>query len=142
MMRFRELDVKGRHQRGWSLIEALAAIVVVGIGITLFTKVQRMTNRDSSTNSRILMAGKMIEKQLEDMRILIAKDTVANWPPGNKTISPTAPNYITVVSTVSPAFSPKDGAVVKNVVQVALMAYWVNPFPDTLRVTTYVSKRF
>jgi Tfp pilus assembly protein PilV len=131
-----------RRQDGWSLLEALAAIVVVGIGITLFTKVQRMTSRDSSTNSRILMAGKMIEKHLEDTRILIAKDTVANWPPKSKTIAAKAPNNITLVSTISPALSPKDGAVVANVVQMSIMTYWVNPYKDTLRVTTYVSKRF
>lgn len=129
-------------ESGWSLLEALAAIVVVGIGITLFTKVQRMTSRDSSTNSRILMAGKMIEKHLEDTRILIAKDTVANWPPKSKTIAATAPDYITLVSTISPALSPKDGAVVQNVVQMSIMTTWVNPYKDTLRVTTYVSKRF
>ncbi len=133
---------KDATERGWSLLEALAAIVVVGIGITLFTKVQRMTSRESSTNSRILMAGKMIEKHIEDTRILIAKDTVANWPPKNKVISATAPDNITLVSTIGPALSPKDGAVVNNVVQMSIMTYWTKPYNDTLRVTTYVSKRF
>jgi prepilin-type N-terminal cleavage/methylation domain-containing protein len=129
-------------QRGWSLIEVVAAIVVVGIGITLFTKVQRMTSRTSSTNSKILLAGKMIEQHLEDMRILIARDTLRNFPPVDLTISPSAPNNITLVRDISPALSPKDGAVVNNVVQVDIKTSWTAPYPDSLKVTTYVSKRF
>ena len=39
-----------------------------------------MSSRDSSTNSKILMAGKMIENHLEDTRILIAHrpETIAS----------------------------------------------------------------
>ncbi|MDB5048199.1 MAG: hypothetical protein JWO30_1270 [Fibrobacteres bacterium] len=129
------------NQRGWSLIEALAAIVVIGIGVSLFVKVQGMTSRNSATNSKILMAGKMIEKHLEDTRISISMDTVANWPPKSKTIAATPPDNIKVVSTVGVAHSPKDGAVVANVVRMDIVASWTNP-SDTLKVTTYVSKRF
>ncbi|HKP96297.1 MAG TPA: prepilin-type N-terminal cleavage/methylation domain-containing protein [Fibrobacteria bacterium] len=129
-------------QGGWSLIEVMAAIVVVGIGIALFAKVQKMTSRDSFTNSRILIAGKMIEKHLEDTRIYIAKDTVRNWPPRNKTVPAAAPDYISLVSQVSNAYSPKDGALVPNVVRMDITASWVYPTTDFLKVTTYVSKRF
>jgi Tfp pilus assembly protein PilV len=129
-------------QRGWSLIEALAAIVVIGIGVSLFVKVQGMTGRNSATNSKILMAGKMIEKNLEDTRIKISKDTVANWPPQSSTIAAAAPDFIKLTSTVGPAYSPKDGAPVANVVQIDIVASWTNPNTDTLKVTTYVSKRF
>ena len=66
------------HRQLWlaALAVIVAAIVVVGIGITLFAKVQKMTNRNSATNSRILMAGKMIEKHLEDTRILYLRGHV------------------------------------------------------------------
>jgi prepilin-type N-terminal cleavage/methylation domain-containing protein len=130
------------NQRGWSLIESLAAIVVIGIAVALFTKVQHMTNRDSGTNSKILLAGKMIEKHLEDTRIYIGKDTINNWPPRSNTLSPTAPEFITLVSQVGPAFSPKDGAPVNNVVRMDILTYWTSPYTDSLKVTTYVAKRF
>jgi type II secretory pathway pseudopilin PulG len=131
------------REQGWSLIEALAAIVVVGIGVTLFAKVQKSTSGDSLTNSRILMAGKMIEQHLEDTRILIAQDTLNNWPPKDKTIKAVAPNFITLESKVSTAYSPKNGlVVVDKVVRMDITVHWKIPRLDTLKVTTYVAKRF
>lgn len=135
--------VSSARERGWSLIEALAAIVVVGIGVTLFTKVQKTSSGDSTTNSRILMAGKLIEQYLEDTRIHIARDTVANWPPKNKIITAAAPNYLTLESKVGKAYSPKDGITeVKDVMRLDIIVHWKNPRLDTLKVTTYVAKRF
>jgi type II secretory pathway pseudopilin PulG len=142
-MRLIKIWVSPRFQQsGWSLIETLAAIIVVGIGVTLFTKVQKMASYQSGGNSKILVAGKMIEKHLEDTRILVSQDTIANWPPSNKTLSPTKPNNITLVSTVSDALSPVDGAVVLNVKRLDIKASWTQPNKDSLVITTYVAKRF
>jgi prepilin-type N-terminal cleavage/methylation domain-containing protein len=134
--------MRAERQRGWSLLEVMAAVVVVGLGLALFTKVQKMSSQGSNTNSRIMMAGKMIEKHLEDTRINIARDTVANWPPRTVTIAASAPSWISLSSVVSGARSPKDGAVVANVVRMDITARWTMPVRDSLVVTTYVSKRF
>ncbi len=142
MMRFFRHAKTGGRERGWSLLETAVAIVVVGIGIALFLKVQKMSSRNSTTNSRILMAGKAIESFLEDTRISIAKDTLTNWPPVSKTVAAAAPNFIKIVSTVGPAYSPKDNALVANVVRMDIVTSWTTPYADTLKVTTYVSKRF
>jgi prepilin-type N-terminal cleavage/methylation domain-containing protein len=130
------------RQGGWSLIEVVAAIVVVGIGVSLYVKVNKMSASGSGNNSRILVAGKMIEKHLEDMRITIARDTLRNWPPGNLSVAASPPHRISLVQRVSPAYSPKDGALVSNVVQVELVAQWTLPKRDSLKITTYVTKRF
>jgi Tfp pilus assembly protein PilV len=124
------------------LIEVLAAVVVVGIGLLFFSRVQHSSSRGSGENSRILVAGKMLEKFLEDTRITIARDTTHNWPPVTRTVAAVAPDYITIRSTVSPAYSPVDNAVVNNVMKMDLVAAWTRPYPDSLTVTTYVSKRF
>lgn len=124
------------------MIEVLAAVVVVGIGVLFFTRVQHSSSRGSGENSRILVAGKMLEKFLEDTRITIARDTINNWPPVSRTVAAAAPDYIAIRSTVSPAYSPVDGAVVNNVKRLDLVATWTRPYPDSLAVTTYVSKRF
>lgn len=134
--------LKTERQRGWTLIEVLAAVVVVGIGLLFFTRVQHSSSRGSGENSRILIAGKMLEKFLEDTRINIAKDTTNNWPPVTSSIPAAAPDYISISSTVSPAYSPVDNAVVKNVIRMDLVAKWTRPYADSLAVTTYVSKRF
>jgi prepilin-type N-terminal cleavage/methylation domain-containing protein len=129
-------------QRGWTLLEVLAATIVVGLGLALFTRVQHSSSRGSGENSRILQAGKAIEQFLEDTRIKIAKDTTVNFPPTNATIAATAPNFIAIKSTVSNALSPVDGSVVANVKRLDITASWTRPYADSLKVTTYVSKRF
>ena len=139
---FKKLFYSKVNQSGWTLIEALAAIVVVGIGVALFTKVQRMTSRDSATNSKILIAGKMVEKHLEDVRIYIAADTLAHWPPTDSTALPNTPDSITIVRKVTPALSPQDSTVVLNTKQLEITASWKYPYPDSLKVTNDVAKRF
>jgi prepilin-type N-terminal cleavage/methylation domain-containing protein len=131
-----------RSQRGWTLIEVLAAVVVIGLGLALFTRVQHSSSRGTGENSRILQAGKAIEQFIEDTRIKIAKDTLVNFPPVNTSIAATAPNFIAIRSTVSNAVSPVDGAVVANVRRLDITASWTRPYKDSLKVTTYVSKRF
>lgn len=131
-----------RAQGGWSLLELVAAIVVVGLGISLFVKVHGMSHKGSTTNSRVLVAGKMIEKYIEDTRIAIISDTLRNWPPLSRTIPAAAPSYISLTSTVTAARSPKDGATVRNVMRLDIVARWTNPHKDSLQVTTYVAKRF
>lgn len=129
-------------QRGWTLIEVVAAVVVVGLGIMLYMRVQHSSSRETSTSSHIMVAGKLVEKFLEDTRINILKDTLANWPPVNRTVAAAPPANITVRSTISPAYSPKDGALVANVVRMDILATWTRPHRDSLKVTTYVAKRF
>lgn len=129
-------------QKGWTLLEVVAAVVVIGLGVMLFMRVQASSSRDSATNSRILMAGKLVEKFLEDTRINILRDTLANWPPRDRTVAATPPANITITGRISPAYSPKDGALVANVVRMDILATWTQPFRDSLKVTTYVSKRF
>jgi prepilin-type N-terminal cleavage/methylation domain-containing protein len=135
-------QARGDGRRGWSLLEVLAAIVVVGIGVTLFVKVHKMSRQGSTSSNKVMMAGKMIEKHLEDTRILIAKDTTANWPPRSRTIAAMAPHNISLEAVIGPAYSPKDGALVQNVVRMDLTARWTRPVRDSLKVTTYVAKRF
>jgi type II secretory pathway pseudopilin PulG len=134
--------MKARTQRGGSLVEVLAAIIVVGIGIALFTKVQSRTSKDSGQNSKMLIAAKMIERHLEDTRIHIFKDTTNNWPPKTVTIASTSADSIKLTRTVSDALSPKDNAVVANVKKLEIKASWNRPRKDSLVVTTYVAKRF
>jgi hypothetical protein len=120
----------------------LAAVVVVGLGIALFVKVQGMSNRGSGTNSKQLVAGRMIEKFVEDTRIKIAQDTASNWPPRDTTITTGGPSYITLTSTVSDALSPKDNQLVANVKRLDIACRWTSPIRDSLKVSTYVAKRF
>jgi prepilin-type N-terminal cleavage/methylation domain-containing protein len=130
-------------QKGFSLLEVMASVVVVGMGIYLFMKTQGTTRRSGYASSQLKLAGHLIDRHLEDMRITIAQDTIANWPPATGVT--VVESGITLVRTVSSAVSPRDGAVLSRVRKVEILTYW-GPAPrtslDTLRITTYVAKRF
>ncbi len=130
------------HQTGSSLIEALAAIIIIGVGIALFLKVQSNTSRESGRNSKMLIAGKMLEKFLEDTRIAIRQDPIRNWPPKDSTVPAATGDSITLKSKISDAFSPSDGSLVLNVKQIQITAKWKHPRSDSLSITTYVAKQF
>lgn len=126
-------------QRGLTLIEILIALVVVGVAVGLFMTLQRNSGSRLAGNSNLLKAGQIIEKHMEAMRISVARDTVANWPPRDTAYVET---LIRVARTVSPARSPKNNAVLPNVRKVDIVATWGQGKVDTLNISTYVAKRF
>ena len=140
-----EMKLQLSREAGWSLIETLAAIVIVGIGIAIFTRIQTMTRSGSRKNSDLLMAGHMIESDIDSLRTFIAKDTTNNWTTfiGNTSVTRNV-GRIKLVRTLSTAYSPVPPGtiVVSNVKQVDFVASWGAAKLDTLRVTTYVAKRF
>lgn len=136
-------DVCREGGRGYSLLETLASIVIIGIGIALFMKMQAMTRREGHGSANMLLAGQLIEKHMENMRITIAQDTNGNWPPPSGVT--VVEDGITLKRVVSGAVSPVDGGTLDRVRKVDIVTYW-GPAPrtplDTLRISTYVSKRF
>jgi type II secretory pathway pseudopilin PulG len=141
----RKASPQGNAEGGWSLVETLAAVVIIGIGIAIFSRIQTMSRKGSRGNSDMLMAGHLIEKDIDSLRTFIARDTNANW---TNFINSTNPytrtvgrinlrrNRGTAYSPVSPFGS------ISNVRQVDYVASWGTAKLDTLKVTTYVSKRF
>lgn len=130
-------------QHGFSLMEAAASIVVIAFCILLYTRTQGAIRKNNHSNSRIHLAGNLITKHLENIRIETARDTLANWPPASGVIE--EDKGITLTRTVVPALSPQDGATLPMVRKVEIVACWVNIPPtsqDTLRITTYVARRF
>lgn len=128
-----------RGQGGFTLIEILIALLVVGIGVGVFMKMQSSSGTRLSGSSRMLKAGQIIEKHMEAMRIVIAQDTVSNWPPRDTAY---VEDRLNVVRRVSPAHSPKSGEPLVNVRRVELSVAWGRKASDSLRISTYVAKRF
>jgi prepilin-type N-terminal cleavage/methylation domain-containing protein len=128
-----------RGQAGLSLMEILIALVVIGIGVGVFLKMQGRSGSNMAGNSKMMRAGQLVEKHVEAMRISIARDTVANWPP--KDTSYTV-DRLKIQRTISPATSPKGGADLPNVRKVDITVSWGSSHNDSLDVTTYVSRRF
>ncbi|MDB5049054.1 MAG: hypothetical protein JWO30_2125 [Fibrobacteres bacterium] len=135
--RFRRID----GQAGWSLLELLIAVVVLGMGITVFMRMQSRSSGMSRTNANLQRASQLIEKHVESLRVRIARDAAA-WPP--KDTSYTDPDFTNVRLTrvVAGAISPKDGAALPTVRKIDLIVSWGTHTLDTMKVTTYVSKSF
>jgi Tfp pilus assembly protein PilV len=126
-------------QAGISLLEIMIAMVVIGVGVGLFLTMQNRTGSNMSGNGKMMRAGQMVEKHIEAIRIGIARDTMANWPPRDTAYTESG---LKVVRTVSEARSPKTAAVLPNVRMVDLTVSWGTIREDSLDVTTYVSRRF
>jgi prepilin-type N-terminal cleavage/methylation domain-containing protein len=133
------MNGKPRSQSGLSLMEILIAIVVIGIGVGLFLKMQKGSGSNLAGNSKMMRAGQLVEKHVEAMRIRIARDTIANWPPKDTAYSE---NVLKLVRKISEARSPKTGDVLPHVRKVEITISWGKFRQDSLDVTTYVSRRF
>lgn len=127
------------RQRGLTLLEIMIAIVVIGIGVGIFLKMQKSSGSNMAGNSKMMRAGQIVEKHVEAIRISIARDTVANWPPRDTTYTE---SLLKVVRKVTAANSPKTGANLPNVRKVDLIISWGKFRQDSLDVSTYVSRRF
>lgn len=133
------MNGKPRFQSGLSLMEILIALVVIGIGVGVFLKMQKGSGTNLAGNSKMMRAGQLVEKHVEAMRIRIAKDTIANWPPKDTTYTE---NLLKLQRKITGATSPKTGAALPNVRKVDITVSWGKFRQDSLDVSTYVSKRF
>jgi prepilin-type N-terminal cleavage/methylation domain-containing protein len=133
------MNGKPGNQSGLSLMEILIALVVIGIGVGVFLKMQKGSGSNLAGNSKMMRAGQLVEKHIEAMRIKIARDTVANWPPGDTSYTE---NLLKVERKISAAASPKTGDDLPNVRKVDIIVSWGKFRQDSLDVSTYVSKRF
>ena len=122
----------------------MAAAIIIGFGAVLFTQIQFASNKQGKRNTDLLKAGQLIEADIDSLRTYIARDTATNWTnfvsntPATRTVG-----RITISRTVSNALSPKSPfANITNVKQVDITATWGTGALDTMKVTTYVSRRF
>lgn len=130
-----------RGQRGWSLLELLIAIVVLGVGVTVFMKMQGRSSGIARGNANVQRASQLIGRHVESMRVAIARNPDA-WPPKDTSYADPDRPGIFLRQTVAGAISPKDGAVLPTVRRIDLTVSWGQRKLDTMKVTTYVSKTF
>ncbi len=120
-------------------MEILIALVVIGLGIGVFLKMEGSSGNSMTGNSKMMRAGQLVEKNIESVRIGIARDTLLNWPPRDTGFTE---GGLKLTRKVSAAFSPKDGSALPNVRKVDMIVTWGAFKLDSLDVTTYVTRRF
>ncbi len=127
-------------QRGWSLLETLLAVVMVGLGLMVWSRMQGASWGQSRTNSNLLKAGQAIESDIEAMRVAIGQDTASSkWPPKDTSYIVSDLKFSRKISKAS---SPKDGKTLDNVAKVDIVVSWGKTALDSVIISTYVSKKF
>lgn len=130
-----------QKSQGFSLLEILISLVIVGIiGVSIIS-LQTSVWKRSTTSNRLLLAGQLIEKQIESIRMGIDQNPVSNFPPKDGSI---AENGISLSWKVYSAYRPKGATTteLKNVRRCVFTAAWGKSKGDTLQVSTYISKFF
>jgi len=130
-----------KRNRGFSLLEILISLVIVGIiGVSIIT-LQTTVWKRSTTSNRLLVAGQLIEQQIESIRMTIDQNPKNNFPPKEGSL---VENGISVSWKVLPAYRPKGATTItlKNVRQCVFTATWGKNKGDTILVTTYISQLF
>jgi type II secretory pathway pseudopilin PulG len=120
-------------------VEVLISMAVVSIMGVLIVTTLTSSWKKSTFSNRELVAGHMIEREIEGMRMKIDRAPSLNFPPTGNTVTE---NGVTLTWTISNATRPTDGATLSNVRKCDLVARWGKAKGDTLRVSTFLSRMF
>lgn len=131
-----------RNCRGFTLLEVMMVMVIVGIvGVNIMIS-QTASWKKTTTSNRMLVAGQMIEKQVEKLRMYIDVDPVNRFPPHDSSYTENGINLLWKFTDASRPTGPSPRGPLKNVRKCDLTATWGNNRGDTLIVTTYLAKYF
>ena len=108
------------------------------IGLVLYSS-QSFSWKNTIGSNKTIVAGQMIERQIEAIRIAIDRNPAYFFPPPSFQKSE---NGIDLKWTISQAVRPVGGANLSNVRKCYFVASWGKGKNDSLKVTTYLSKMF
>jgi prepilin-type N-terminal cleavage/methylation domain-containing protein len=131
-----------RHStRGFSIVELLVSMVIIGIGVLVLVGLDRQKWRNVASGNHIETSVRLIESYIEKAKVRIKEDPAQEYPPRDTTFSSGAVN---VAVTVSTAYDNQPTpAALTNVKRVAFRATWsVNGVADTLNLVTCIAKNF
>jgi prepilin-type N-terminal cleavage/methylation domain-containing protein len=133
------IDLKLTHRRpGFSLVEVIVSMLIIGIIAVSIFSIQTASWKKTTNSNRMLVAGHMIEKQIELMRMNIDQNQALNFPPLSGSLSD---NGVQLTWTISDATRPTGGTN-SNTRKCDFVAVCGTGKDDTLKVTTYLSKMF
>ena len=134
---------------GFTMIEVLLAMIIIAISASAVLMWQKTSWSQTSSTNRLMVAGQVIEKQIEKQRMLIAQSPATNYATFISNSSMTIVDssvtpYLTVFWTIYAADSLKDpnGNNLNHVRKVQIKAGYGNGQKDTLTVVTAISQNF
>lgn len=149
--KMKKLETIVKNASGLSLIEVLLSIVIIATSALAILMWQNTSWSQTASTNRLMVAGHIVDKQIEAQRMTIARSPVTNFAAfGTAFIGK---DSVMVDCSVSPCVSvrwhaynnltdPK-GHTIVNVYKVMLTAYWNGAKKsDTLRVEARIAKNF
>ena len=130
----------GRKNAGFTLLEILIAMAILGISTGVFLNAAWSAWTETRNANHLYLAGHLIEKRIEALRIDIEKNPAAGYWPGNSTVTD---GGITVSWVLSPPIDiTGGGSPPADVKQLRIVAYWQTVGPESLVVETHLSRDF
>jgi|SRR5271157_2402578 prepilin-type N-terminal cleavage/methylation domain-containing protein len=136
---------------GFTMIEVLLAMIIIATSAVAVLMWQKTSWSQTSSTNRLMVAGQIVEKQIEQQRMIIAQNPVPNF----QTFKTTFDNKDVVIvdNSVSPPVSVRwhaydtlhdpNGHLITDVFKVNLTAWWTGAKPtDSLQVETRIAQNF
>ncbi len=128
------------HPDGFAIMEIILVMVVIGIIAANIMMLQKSSWSMSGSSNKLLLAGQMIDRQIETMRMFVDRNPSANFPPRDSSITE---NGIKLSWTLSPVTRSVGSKVnIDNVRECNLTAGWGKNKWDSLKVRTYLARNF
>lgn len=136
---------------GFTLVEVLLAMIIIATSAVAVLMWQKTSWSQASTTNKLMVAGQVVEKQIEKQRMIIAENPVQNFPKFKTGFDNV--DSVIVDTTVTPMISVRWHAydtlhdpnhhLITDVFQVKLAAYWPGAMSsDTLYVEARIAKNF
>jgi len=121
-------------------MEVLITIVIVGITVGGIAVLQRQTWGSTRSTNNMILAGQLVQRQVEQMRMDIAVDSATYFPPRDSSfLDPES--RINLQWAVDTVHDPAN-LEVQLVRRVLFTATWRSVKPETLTVSAIVSRDF
>lgn len=136
---------------GFTLVEVLLAMIIIATSAVAVLMWQKTSWSQSSATNKLILAGQVVEKQLEAQRMNIANNPNANFT-AYKTGFDNRDSLVADQTVTPPIYvrwhafdtlHDPNGHLITDVLKLNAAAYWVGAKPsDTLFVETRIAKNF
>jgi prepilin-type N-terminal cleavage/methylation domain-containing protein len=127
-------------QHGFAMLEIILVLVVIGIIAANIITLQSSSMKMSGSSNKLLLAGQMIDRQIERLRMFVDRNPKTNFPPSDSTITENGITLRWNISNVNRTVGP--AVPIPNVRECTFIAGWGKSKGDTLKVRTFLARNF
>lgn len=125
---------------GFAIMEIILIMVVIGIIAANIMALQKSSWSMSGSSNKLLLAGQMIDRQVETMRMFVDRNPATNFPPRDSSFTENGITLKWVLSNVTRSVGNKVS--LNNVRECNMTAGWGKNKWDSLKVRTYLARNF